>query len=112
MRFLIALPFLLVLVLFALSNTQSVHLGLWPTDLGLDAPLSIVVLVGMAIAFVLGALALWFSALAARHRARRAEHRVRALEAQLQQAARAARPAAMPASLSPLPAALPARIHS
>ncbi len=33
MRALIAAPFLLLLVLFALSNGQSVQFGLWPTDL-------------------------------------------------------------------------------
>src|ERR1700692_4239979 len=84
MRFLIAIPLLLVVVLFALSNTQNVHLGLWPlpADFAVDAPLSIIVLAGMAIAFMLGALELWFTALGARRRARRAEHQVKLLAAQ------------------------------
>ncbi len=77
---LLALPLLLVLVLFALSNAQSVHLAFWPTDLGVDVPLSLVVLGGMAIAFVVGALVLWVSAVSARGRARRAERKVRELE--------------------------------
>jgi uncharacterized integral membrane protein len=84
MRLLIALPFLLLLVLFALSNTQSVHIGLWPTDFGFAAPLSIVVLGAMAAAFALGALELWITAIGARRRARRAESRIRALEAQIE----------------------------
>ncbi|HEY2132451.1 MAG TPA: lipopolysaccharide assembly protein LapA domain-containing protein [Acetobacteraceae bacterium] len=109
MRVLIALPFLLLLVLFALSNTQSVHLGLWPTDLVLDAPLSIVVLSGMAIAFALGALELWFSAMAARRKARRAEYRVRLLEAQVQELkARNATPAAAAPPRDLVSALLPA----
>jgi uncharacterized integral membrane protein len=82
-RLLVAAPVLLVLVLFALSNRQSVAFTLWPTDFALELPLSIAVLAAMALAFFLGALVLWMSALAARRRARRAEHAVRLLEAQV-----------------------------
>ena len=82
-RALIFAPLLFILVLFALSNPQPVHLGLWPTDLTIDIPLSITVLLAMAVAFVLGALLLWLSAVGARLRARRAEHSVRMLEAQV-----------------------------
>ena len=41
MRLLIGLPLLLLLVLFALSNTAPVRLGLWPTDYALQLPLSL-----------------------------------------------------------------------
>lgn len=82
-RALIFAPLLFLLVLFALSNPQAVHLGLWPTDLTIDLPLSITVLLAMAVAFVLGALLMWLSAVGARLRARRAEHAVRMLEAQV-----------------------------
>ena len=84
-RALIAAPLLLLLVLFALSNSQPVRLGLWPTDLSLEPPLSIAVLVAMGAAFLLGALMLWVDALAARRRARRAEYAQRLLEAQVQE---------------------------
>ena len=84
-RALIFAPLLFILVLFALSNPQPVRLGLWPTDLTVDIPLSITVLLAMAVAFVLGALLLWFSAIGARLRARRAEHAVRMLEAQVKE---------------------------
>ena len=84
MRALIAVPFLLLLVLFALSNPQPVRLGLWPTDISISPPLSIAVLVAMAAAFLLGAVMLWIDALAARRRARRAEYAQRLLEAQVQ----------------------------
>ena len=73
------------LVLFALSNEEMVRLGLWPTDYSLEAPLSVAILVAMAIAFVLGALAVWLSVLAQRNRARRAERTVRMLEAQVEE---------------------------
>ncbi|MBN8890868.1 MAG: hypothetical protein BGP12_02540 [Rhodospirillales bacterium 70-18] len=84
MRLIIAAPFLLLLVLFALSNTQTVQVGLWPTGWSATLPLSIAILTAMAIAFLMGALILWVSTLAAIHRARRAEHNARQLETQVQ----------------------------
>ncbi len=82
-RLLILLPILLVLVLFELSNRQDVALSLWPTDLSLQAPLSIAVLAGIALGMVLGGLVVWFTSLSRWRRARRAEDRVRLLEARL-----------------------------
>jgi len=78
--FILCLP----LVLFALSNTEVVRLGLWPTDYGLDVHLSLAILVAMAIAFLVGALVVWISELGQRRRARRAERAVRLLEAQIE----------------------------
>jgi uncharacterized integral membrane protein len=75
----------LLLVLFALSNTGPVRLGIWPTDYAVQLPLSLAVLGGMAIAFLAGGLLVWFSALAQRRRARHAEQAVRLLEAQVQE---------------------------
>jgi lipopolysaccharide assembly protein A len=68
------------LVLFALSNTETVRLFLWPTDYDLDVPLSLAILAAMAIAFVLGALVVWLSVLRQRSRARRAERTARVLQ--------------------------------
>lgn len=84
MRLLILAPFLLLLVLFALSNTAPVPIGLWPTGLSLEVPLSLAILGGMALAFLLGGLLVWVSELGQRRRARRAEQMVRQLEAQVQ----------------------------
>jgi uncharacterized integral membrane protein len=84
MRLLIAAPFLLLLVLFVLSNRRPVSIGLWPTDLVWDVPLSIALLLAAAVAFVFGALLVWISELSQRRRARRAEHAVRLLEEQVQ----------------------------
>jgi uncharacterized integral membrane protein len=78
--FILCLP----LVLFALSNTEVVRLGLWPTDYGLDVHLSLAILVAMAIAFLLGALVVWTTELGQRRRARKAERTVRLLEAQVE----------------------------
>jgi putative membrane protein len=85
LRLLITAPILLLLVLFALSNTAPVRLGLWPTGLSLEAPLSLVILAGMALAFLVGGLLVWISELAQRRRARRAEHAIRLLEAQVRE---------------------------
>lgn len=78
--FVLCLP----LVLFLLSNPETVRLGLWPTDYGLEVHLSIAILVAMAIAFLLGALVVWVSELSQRRRARRAERKVRLLEARIE----------------------------
>ncbi len=84
MRLLIAAPFLLILALFALSNTAPVHLTLWPTDFVLEMPLSLAILAAMAIAFLLGGAVVWINELGQRRRARREEETVRLLEAQVQ----------------------------
>jgi uncharacterized integral membrane protein len=85
MRLLIALPLLLLLVLFTLSNREPVRLGLWPTDYALVLPLSLAIIGGMAVAFLVGGLLVWVSALAHRRRARQAEQMVRLLESQVQE---------------------------
>lgn len=95
-RLIIAIPFLLLLVLFALSNPQPTAFGLWGTDYSVTLPLSLAVLGAMAVAFIGGALLLWMSVLAARRRARRAEYAARLLEAQV---------AELKAKLAPVPAA-------
>jgi len=85
LRLLIIAPLLLLLVLFALSNTAPVQLGLWPTGFSRQVPLSIAILGAMAVAFLAGGLLVWISELSQRRRARRAEHAIRLLEAQVQE---------------------------
>ena len=84
MRALIAVPALLLLILFALSNTAPVRLGLWPTDLNLEAPVSLVILSAMGLAFLIGGAIVWMNELGQRRRARHAEEMVKLLEAQVQ----------------------------
>jgi putative membrane protein len=83
LRAILIIPVLLVLVLFALSNTQSVRLGFWPTDLTVYAPLSLAVLSMAALCFLFGAAIAWMAGLRYRSRARRAERSVAALEAEI-----------------------------
>jgi lipopolysaccharide assembly protein A len=98
LRLIIALPLLLLLVLFALSNVEPVSIGIWPTDFALQVPLSVSILVAAGIAFLLGGLLVWINELGQRRRARRAEENVRVLEEQLEELkARLARPLPPPA---------------
>ncbi len=82
-RILISIPLLIILIAFALSNQQPVTVGIWPTDIQLVVPLSVAVLMGAAIFFVIGALMTWTSAVGARTRARRAERHVRELQGRI-----------------------------
>ena len=79
-----AAPFLLFLVIFALSNRNDVSVGLWPTDLSLVVPLSLAVLGAGALFFVLGALVAGIGSMRQRSRARRAENQVRSLEREVE----------------------------
>ena len=83
LRFLILLPFLVLLIAFALSNPQPVPLGLWPTDFTIEVPVSLAILTASGLFFFLGALSVWFGTVAARSRHRRAERRATALEVEL-----------------------------
>ena len=83
LRTLIALPVLIVLILFALSNPQPVTLTFWPTDFKLVTPVSAAVLVVAAAAFLIGSFFVWFPSLGARRRARIFERKSRRLEDQV-----------------------------
>lgn len=85
MRILIAVPFLIVLVIFVLSNRDPVTVGFWPTDVRWDIPLSVALLIAAAVALVVGAAIVWISELRQRRRARHAEAAVRRLEEQVRE---------------------------
>ena len=83
MRWLFFLPLLVLLALFALSNTQDVEFRLWPFDLAWVAPLGVAVLLMAAAAFLVGAVIAWAAALPVRRRAARIEQAAKLLEAEL-----------------------------
>lgn len=83
MRWVLFVPLLVILALFALSNPQDVELRLWPFDLAWVAPLGVAVLILAAIAFLVGAGIAWAAALPARRRAARIEQAAKLLEAEL-----------------------------
>lgn len=83
LRLVIIIPLLLLLVLFLLSNSAALKLGLWPTDYTVTLPASLVILGAMAVAFLAGAFLVWVSELSRRRRARQAEQAVAVLEEQV-----------------------------
>jgi len=83
MRWVLFLPLLVLLALFALSNTQEVEIRLWPLDAAWAASLGIAMLLFGALAFLLGAAMVWAAHLPERRRARRAAQAARLLEAEL-----------------------------
>ncbi len=96
-RLILLSPLFLLLVLFALSNTGPARIGLWPTDLVVEAPLSLMILAAMGAAFLLGALSTWVVGLGARMRARRLAQEAARLRAELEAAqARLARASRAP----------------
>jgi uncharacterized integral membrane protein len=81
-RLIVGVPLLLLMVVFALSNTEPVRLGLFPLGrLPFDVPLSVVVLAALGLGFFVGGLRLWVISLRHRRAAMRAEAAVRLLEA-------------------------------
>ena len=49
----------LVLALFAVSNRESVALGLWPVPFLVEIPLYVAMLAALAVGFMIGELAAW-----------------------------------------------------
>lgn len=62
---------LVVLLIFALSNRQSVSVSLWPFDVEIGASVFILVLGSLAIGMLLGGGLIWLQHLPHRFRARR-----------------------------------------
>lgn len=80
---LVTLPLAALLVLFAVSNTAVVSLGLWPFDQTVELPLSVAVLGVSAVAFLFGAIVVWMAGLPLRMRARRLANTADALRAEV-----------------------------
>ena len=83
MRWILFVPLLVVLALFALSNTQDVEIRLWPFDLAWISSLGLAVLLFSAVAFLVGAGVAWTAGLPGRRRAARIEQAAKLLEAEL-----------------------------
>ena len=85
-RAIVGVPLLLLMVLFALSNTGPVRLGLFPFgDFPFDVPLSLVLLAAMGAGFFLGGFRVWIGEMRHRRAARRAAEEIRLLEAKNQE---------------------------
>jgi uncharacterized integral membrane protein len=83
MRWVLFVPLLILLALFALSNQQEVQIRLWPLDLVWVSTLGIAALLIAAAAFLAGALVVWGSTLPMRRRAVRLDQAARLMEGEL-----------------------------
>lgn len=99
---LLALPVMLLAVVFAVANRHDLRLELWPLPWGLDLPVYLAVLGPLVLGMILGGTAAWIAGHRARASARQNRRRVESLERQLAAAGKAAAetPAAMPAPAS------------
>jgi uncharacterized integral membrane protein len=83
-HWLVTAPLALVLVVFAVSNRETVSVTFWPTPFEIDAPLYLVALVALLIGFLLGELTAWINGGKKRREAREKSKRVRGLEGELE----------------------------
>lgn len=90
----------LVLVLFAVSNRETVSVTLWPLPSALELPLYLVVLGTLVIGFFAGQLVTWIGGWRWRREARRSRERIAQLERELE-AERVQRGEALPVAAIP-----------
>jgi uncharacterized integral membrane protein len=76
----------LVLVLFAISNRNTVSLGIEPFPFALELPLYAAVFASLILGFVLGGIGAWIGGRHSRRRARQAEAEAKRLRAELAEA--------------------------
>ena len=74
----------LLLILFAVSNRETVSVGLWPLPALVELPLYLVVLGTLIVGFFVGELVAWIRAWHWRREARRSRERIAALERELE----------------------------
>jgi len=72
-----------VLALFAVSNRETVALGLWPVPFLVEIPLYVAVLAALAVGFLIGELAAWIAGRRWRREARWRARRIASLEGEL-----------------------------
>lgn len=83
-RFILVIPILFILIVFAASNPTPVTIALWPTHWAVTAPLSVATLAIACIFFIAGAFLVWVPAQGVRLRAGMSGRRVSKLEAQVE----------------------------
>ena len=82
LRLIITLPFLVVLIIFAVYNQETVTLS-GPDGFSRQSSLAVLTMIVAVVFFLIGGLTVWFAELRQRRRARRAEQAVRGLENQV-----------------------------
>lgn len=79
----ITAPLVIIAASFAVSNRQTVEVGIWPLPFTWDAPVYVIVLGSLGVGIVLGGAVTGLGAIGARLRARSAARRVASLEREL-----------------------------
>jgi putative membrane protein len=72
-----------ILVLFAISNRETVSLTLWPLPFLVDLPLYLVFFLSLLLGFLIGATTAWIAGSRVRRELRRRRRRIEALEREL-----------------------------
>jgi uncharacterized integral membrane protein len=98
LHWLVTGPVALLLIVFAVSNRETVSVTMWPLPFLLEAPLYLVVLLGMLAGFLIGELVAWINGRYWRRDARAKARRIEALEREL---------AATQTQLAPAPPRVP-----
>lgn len=86
---LLALPVMLLAVVFAVANRHDLRLELWPLPWSLDLPAYLAVLGPLVAGMILGGAATWIAGHRARAAARHHRRRAESLERQLAAAGKA-----------------------
>lgn len=89
---LLALPVIVLAMVFAVTNRHDVRLELWPLPWVLDLPVYLAVLGALVLGLIVGAVVTWLSGHRARAHARQQRRRTESLERQLTAAQNAANP--------------------
>ena len=101
-RWSVTIAVAVLLVIFAVSNRQSVEVTFWPFPVTIASPLSFVVLGAVLLAFLIGQFVAWLAAQRWRREARAKQRRIEALERELAATQAQLRPAEEPLA-GPLP---------
>lgn len=79
-KWLLLVPFAVLVVIFSISNLHGVTLSFWPFSETLSPPVFLLVLVSLLLGFLVGAAVMWLSDGKVRQRARHEHRRVHELE--------------------------------
>lgn len=116
LSWIIAFPFAVIVISFAVSNPEPVALRVWPVPYMLEAPVFLVVLASVGFGIVWGGLTAWAGGMRVRSRMRRAEVQaeaarrdVRRLQSVIEESSKSSADAGKKpaASAAPVRAALP-----
>ena len=83
LKWLLTLPLILMLLVFALSNRDTATLSFWPFDLAVSLPLSFMLVACLLLGLLLGGFTVWLGDLKYKMEAHRLRHEVTNLNRQI-----------------------------